>query len=62
MEIKKNKRNSIIIPNVLCFKQIWTWNTAQPAQLWAVEISCIRGAYGISRWGLENYEYVYESF
>ncbi len=60
MEVKRGLRNSILLPTLTYGSENWTWNGAQHLRVYAVEMSYLRGACGVSRWdGLSN-ESVYE--
>ncbi len=62
MEVKKGIRNSIILPTLPYASETWTWNAAQQLKIYAVEMSYIRGACGVSGWDGESNESVYEQF
>ncbi len=57
MEIKRSLRNSVLLLTLTYGSKTWTWNRAQQSR---VEISYLRGAYGVMRWDGESSESVYE--
>ncbi len=60
MDVKRGLRNSILLPTLTYGSDNWTWNGAQQLRVCAVEISYLRGAWGVSRWDGLNNESVYE--
>ncbi len=50
MDVKRGLRNSILLPTLTYWSENWTWNGAQQSRVHAVEMSYLRGAYGVSRW------------
>ncbi len=61
-EVKRGIRNSIILPILSYASGTWTWNASQKSIIRAVEISCIRGASGVSGRDGESNESVNERF
>ncbi len=58
--MKRDLRNSILLPTLTYGSKNWTWNGAQQLRVHAEEMSYLGGACGVSRWdGLSN-ESVYE--
>ena len=60
MEVKSGLRNSIPLPTLMYGSETWIWNRAQQSRVCAVEISYLRGVYGLTRWEGESNESVYE--
>ncbi len=60
MDVKRDLRNSILLPTLTYGSEHWTWNGAQQLRVRAVEMSYLRGARGVSRWDGLNKESVYE--
>ncbi len=60
MEVKRGLRNSIFLLTLMYGSETWTWNRAQQSRVHAVEMSYLRGAYGVTRWDGESNENVYE--
>ncbi len=42
MEVKRDIRNSIILPTMSYTSETWTWNAAQQSRIRAVEMSYMR--------------------
>ena len=59
-EVKKDLRNSILLPTLTYESETWTWNRAQQSRVHAVEITYLIGACGMTRWEGESNETVYE--
>ncbi len=49
MEVKKGLRNSILLLTLTYGSEMLTWNRALQSRVHAVEISCLRGACGVTR-------------
>ncbi len=62
MVVKKGIRNSVILLTLSYASKTWTWNAAQQSRIRAVEISCMRGVCGVSRWDRESNEDTYGRF
>ncbi len=60
MEVKRDLRNSILLPTLLYGSETWTWNRAQQSRVCAMEMSYLRGACGVTRWEGESNESMYE--
>ena len=60
--VKKDLRNSIILPTLTYGSEVWKWNAAQQSQIRAVEMTYLRGALGRTRWDRMRNQDVYESF
>ncbi len=58
MDVKRGLRNSILLPTLTYVLENWTWNRAQQSRVCAVEMSCLRGTCGVSRWDWLNNECV----
>ncbi len=48
MEVKRDLRNSILLPTLTYGSKTWTWNRAQQSRVRAVEMSYLRGACGVT--------------
>ena len=59
MEVNRDFRNSILLPIITYRSETWTWNR-YICQVCAVEMSYLRGVYGVIRWEGEINESVYE--
>ncbi len=51
MDVKRGLRNNILFTNLSHGSENWTWNETQQSRVRAVEISYLRGACGVNRWG-----------
>ncbi len=49
MEVKRDLRNTVIVPTFTYASEIWAWNENQRSRVQAVEISYLRSACGVSR-------------
>ncbi len=49
MEVKRDLRNTVIVPTLTYASEIWAWNESQRSRVQAVEMSYLRSAYGVSR-------------
>ncbi len=55
MDLKRDLRNSILLPTLTYGLEKWTWSRAQQWRVCAVEMSYLRGACGVNRWdGVSN--------
>ncbi len=55
MEVKRDLRNTVIVPTLAYASQTWTWNESQRSRVQAVEMSYLRTACGMSRMdGMSN--------
>ncbi len=59
MDVKRGLRNSILLPTLTYRSENWTWDGAQQSRVRAVEMSYLRGACGVNRWGNEREKCVY---
>ena len=59
MDIKRGLRNSIVLPTVTYGWETWTWNAGQQSRVYALEMSYLRGAFGVTLWDGENNEMMY---
>ncbi len=62
MEVKRDLRNTVIVPTLTYGSKTWTWNESQRSREQAVEISYLRSACGVSRMDGMSNECVYEHF
>ncbi len=49
MEVKRDLRNTVIIPTLTYTSKTWAWNESQRSRVQAVEMSYLRSACGVSR-------------
>ncbi len=49
MEVKRDLRNTVIVPTLINASETWAWNESQKSRVQAVEMSYLRGACGVSR-------------
>ncbi len=62
MEVKRNLRNTLIVPTLTYGSETWAWNESQRSRGQAVEMSYLRSACGVRRMdGMRN-KSVYERF
>ncbi len=55
MEVKRDLRNTVIVPTLTCTSETWAWNASQRSRVQAVEMSYLRSACGVSRMdGMSN--------
>ncbi len=59
MVIKKTLHDSITVPTLTYVSEKWTWNEGQRPRIQALEMSYLRGAYGLNRMDGESNESVY---
>lgn len=62
LEVKKGRRNIIIITTLANVSKTWTRNEVQQSHIQAVAMSSLRGACCVSSWDGESIESVYERF
>ncbi len=62
MEVKRDLRNTVIVPTLTYASETWTWNESQRSRVQAVEMSYLRSACGVSRMDGMSNESVYEDF
>ncbi len=62
MEVKRDLRNTIIVPSLTYASETWAWNESQRSRVQAVEMSFLRSACGVSRMDGMSNESVYERF
>ncbi len=62
MEVKRDLRNTVIVPTFTYASKTWAWNESQRSRLQAVEMSYLRSACGMSRMNGMSNESVYEHF
>ncbi len=49
MEVKRDLRNTVIVPTLTYASETWAWNESQRSRVQALEMSYLRGACGVSR-------------
>ncbi len=55
MEVKRDLRNTIIMPTLTYASEAWAWNESQKSRVQAKEMSYLRSACGVSRMdGMSN--------
>ncbi len=55
MEVKRDLRNTVIVPTLTYTSETWAWNESQRPRVQAVEMSYLRSACGVSRMdGMSN--------
>ncbi len=59
MEVKRDLRNTVIVPTLTYASETWFWNESQRSRVQAVEMSYLRSACGVSRWDRESNEDTY---
>ncbi len=62
MEVKRDLRNTVIVPTLTYASETWAWNESQRCRVQAVEMSYLRGACGVSRMDGVSNESVYDRF
>ncbi len=62
MEVKRDLRNTVIVPTLTYASETWAWNESQRSRVQAVEMSYLRSACGVSRMDGVSNESVYEHF
>ncbi len=62
MEVKRDLRNTVIVPTLTYAKETWAWNESQRSRVQAVEMSYLRSACGVSRLDGVSNESVYKHF
>ncbi len=62
MEVKRDFRNTVIVPTLTYASETWAWNESQRSRVCAVEISYMGSACGVSRMDGMSNESVYEHF
>ncbi len=60
MEVKRDLRNSILLPTLSYGSETWAWIRAQHSRVRAVEMSYLKGACVVTWWDGESNESVYE--
>ncbi len=60
MEVKRDLRNTVIVPTLTYASKIWTWNESQRSRVQAVEICYLRSACGVSIMDGMSNESVYD--
>ncbi len=59
MEVKRDLRNTVIVPTLTYARETWAWNESQRSRVQAVEM---RSACGVSRMDGMSNKSVYEHF
>ncbi len=49
MEVKRDLRNTVIVPTLTYASETWAWNESQRSRVQTVEMSYLRSACGVSR-------------
>ncbi len=62
MEVKRDLRNTVIVPTLTYASETWAWNESQRSKVEAVEMSYLRSACGMSRMDGMSNESVYDRF
>ncbi len=62
MGVKRDLRNTVIIPTLTYASETWAWNESQRSRVQAVEMSYLRSTCGVSRVDGMSNESVYEHF
>ncbi len=62
MEVKRDLRNTVVVPTLTYASETWTWKESQRSRVQAVDMSYLRGACGVSRMDGVSNESVYERF
>ncbi len=62
MEVKRDLRNTVIVPTLTYEYKTWAWNESQSSRVQSVEMSYMRSACGVSRMNGISDESVYERF
>ncbi len=62
MEVKRDLRNTVIVPTLTYVSETWAWNESQRSRVQTGEISYLRSACGVSRKDGMSNESVYEHF
>ncbi len=62
MEVKKDLRNTVIVPTLTYASKTWAWNESQRPRVQVVEMSYLRSACDVSRMDGMSKESVYEHF
>ena len=60
MEVKRNLRNSIVVPTLTYGSEVWKWNVAEQSKIRAVEMIYLRAAIGVTRMDRVRNDEVYE--
>ncbi len=50
MEVKRDLRNSVIVPSLTNASETWAWNESQRSRVQAVDMSYLKSACGVSKW------------
>lgn len=62
VEVKKNLRDSIVLPTLTYSIEVWKWNVAEQSKIRAVEITYLRAGAGVTRLDRVRNEEVYEGY
>ncbi len=62
MEVKRDLRNTVIVPTLTYASETWAWNESQRSRVQAAEISYLRSACGVSRMNGMSNESVHKHF
>ncbi len=62
MEVKRDLRNTVIVPTLIYASETWAWNESQRSRAQALEMNYLRSACGVNRMAGMSNESVYEHF
>ena len=62
IEVKKNLRESIVLPTLSYGSEMWKWNTSDQSKIRAVEMTYLRAGVGVTRMDRISNEEVYERY
>ncbi len=62
MEVKRDLRNTVIVPTLTYASKTWAWNESQRSRVQAAEMSYLRSACGVNRMDGMSNESIYERF
>ncbi len=62
MEVKRDFRNTVIVPTLTYASETWAWNESQGSRVHALEMSYLGSACGVSTMDGMNNESVYKHF
>ncbi len=62
MEVKRNLRNTVIVPTLTYASETWAWDECQRSRVQAMEMSYLRSACGVSTMDRMSNESVYDHF
>ncbi len=62
MEVKRDLRNTILLPTITYGWEKWTWNRVHQSRVRAVEMNYLRVTCSVTRWEGENNSVIYETY